>query len=271
MLETATIVNARMNYLAPGERAPRSYIDPPAPGAEVRRPETVIEEVAIRDARPILQDLSLDREGLALVRQPSRVPDFYDADEVRAVYYPEVAALVEEVTGAARVHVFDHNIRSEPRADRGEAKVRKPVRFVHNDDTETSGPQRVRDLLPDEAEVLLGRRFAVINVWRPIVGPVEDTPLAVCDATSMGDGDFVATDLVYEDRVGEVYSVRHSPTHRWYYVSAMRPDEAMLLKCYDSETDGRARFTAHSAFRNPTAPADAIPRESIEARTLAFF
>ncbi|MDP6709440.1 MAG: CmcJ/NvfI family oxidoreductase [Alphaproteobacteria bacterium] len=271
MLDTATTVTARLNYLDPGEHAPRSYIDPPATGAAVRRPETVVEEVVIQDVRPILEKIALDREGMALVHRLSQVRNFYDADEVRSVYYPEVRELVEEVTGAARVHVFDHNVRSEPRADRGEAKVRKPVRFVHNDYTETSGPQRVRDLLPDEAEALLGRRFAVINVWRPIVGPVEDTPLAVCDATSMGDGDFVATDLVYEDRVGEVYSVRYRPTHRWYYVSAMQPDEAMLLKCYDSETDGRARFTAHSAFHNPTAPADVIPRESIEARTLAFF
>ncbi|MFP8882374.1 MAG: CmcJ/NvfI family oxidoreductase, partial [Myxococcota bacterium] len=135
-----------------------------------------------------------------------------------------------------------------------------------------SGPQRVRDLLPEaEAEQRLQRRFAVINVWKPISGPVLEMPLAVCDAQSMTLDDFIETDLVYSDRVGEVYSVAFSEAHRWYYVSKMRSDEAMLIKCYDSLEDGRARFTAHSAFRHPLTPSDAPARESIEVRTLAFF
>jgi hypothetical protein len=51
----------------------------------------------------------------------------------------------------------------------------------------------------------------------------------------------------------------------------MRPDEVMLLKCFDSARDGRARFTAHSAFDDPNTRENAPPRESIEVRTLAFF
>jgi hypothetical protein len=50
----------------------------------------------------------------------------------------------------------------------------------------------------------------------------------------------------------------------------MQPDEALLLKCFDSATDGRARFAPHTAFEDPTAPSDALPRESIEIRTLVF-
>ena len=143
---------------------------------------------------------------------------------------------------------------------------------MHNDYTEVSGPQRVRDLVGGaEAERLLRYRFAVINVWRPMVGPVWDTPLAVCDARSMAAEDFRRTDLIYPERTGEVYSVRHNPAHRWYYVSAMEPDEVLYMKCFDSARDGRARFTAHSAFANPDCPAEFTPRESIETRTLAFF
>src|SRR5207244_486278 len=135
---------------------------------------------------------------------------------------------------------------------------------------ERSGPQRVRDLFGTEAERLLRSRFAVINVWKPIRGPVEQAPLAVCDARTIGPDDFVPTDLRYRDRSGEVYSLRFSPTHAWFYFPRMQADEAMLLKCFDSDRSC-ARFTAHSAFDDPGSRADARARESIEVRTLAFF
>jgi hypothetical protein len=128
----------------------------------------------------------------------------------------------------------------------------------------------VRDFFGDEADELLRGRVQVINVWRPIRGPLQDAPLAVCDAGSVAPGDLVPADLVYRDRVGETYGVKFNPEHRWYYVSDMQPDEALLLKCYDSATDGRARFAPHTAFEDPTAPADKLPRESIELRTLVF-
>jgi hypothetical protein len=128
----------------------------------------------------------------------------------------------------------------------------------------------VRDLLGDEADALLRGRVQVINLWRPIRGPLRDAPLAVCDARSVAPGDLVPSDLVYRDRVGETYGVTFNPQHRWFYVPDMQPDEALLLKCYDSATDGRARFAPHTAFEDPTAPADVAPRESIELRTFVF-
>jgi hypothetical protein len=110
----------------------------------------------------------------------------------------------------------------------------------------------------------------VINLWRPIRGPLRDAPLAVCDAASVDSEDLVPSDLVYQNRTGETYGVNYNPAHRWFYVPEMQPDEALLLKCYDSATDGRARFASHTAFEDPTTPADAPPRESIEIRTLVF-
>ena len=191
-------------------------------------------------------------------------------DEVRRVYYPEVERMVREFTGAVKVHVFDHNVRSRPMAQRHENGAQEPVKVAHNDYTLKSGPQRVRDLMADEADALLKNRFAVINVWRPIRGPVQESPLAVCDAQSMVQDDFVKHVLKYRDRDGEVYSVAFNPNHRWYYVPNQQKEEVLLLKCYDS--DGRrARFTAHSAFEDPTSPPDAAPRESVEVRTLVFF
>jgi hypothetical protein len=162
-------------------------------------------------------------------------------------------------------------VRHAPSAVARKNGEKEPVKRAHNDYTVKSGPQRVRDLFGDEAEALLKRRFAIINLWRPISGPVEESPLALCDAASIAPADLVPTDLIYRDRIGETYALAHNPAHRWYYFPRMRADEAVLIKCYDSAEDGRARFAAHGAFDDPTSPPNARPRESIEARTIAFF
>ncbi len=244
----------------------------PPPGIPSRSGQYIAHTLPIFNGRVLQDHLSLDRHGFQLIRRKTQVKNFYDAQEVKAIYYPEVEYLVRKFTGAARVIAFDHNVRCGTLAKQGEAGIREPVKTVHNDYTLKSGPQRVRDLLPpEEAEELLQHRFAVINVWRPIRGPVQESPLAVCDARSITQEDFIPTDLVYRDRKGEIYLVAFSPSHRWFYFPHMQTNEALLLKCYDSMDDGRARFTAHSAFADPTSPPDAPARESIEVRTLAFF
>jgi hypothetical protein len=223
--------------------------------------------VPIRDARPILGEITLDWHGFELVRHRSAVRDFYDDDEVKRIYYPEAERLLKAATGASRVFVFDHMTRR--RAISGDATGdgrRQAVTRVHVDHTARSGPQRVRDLLADEAEELLQGRVQIVNVWRPIKGPLLDAPLAVCDAASVEPNDLVPSDLVYLHRVGETYR----PSHRWFCFPNMRTDEALLLKCYDSKQDGRARFAPHTAFIDPNTPPDAPPRESIELRALVF-
>ena len=266
-------VAAGLRYLEPPIGKPRSLeFDPPA---GVPRTTAVYREhtVEIRDVRPVAATLSLEHEGFQLVTAPTSVTDFADETAIRTRYYPETISLLEGLTGASRVVVFDHTIRRRvPGAtDRANGLPRQPVPRVHNDYTVKSGPQRVRDLLADEAAVLLQKRFAVINVWRPIRGPIQDSPLAVSDARSIAENDLVATDLVYPDRTGEIYYVKFNPQHRWFYAPAMRNDEVMLIKCYDSVADGRARFVPHSAFVDPTTPQGALPRESIELRTLVFY
>lgn len=271
-IETIGSVHADLNYLAPTRQRPRTYTYEPPIG--VPRTTTVNEphRVLIRDARPIISGVSLDREGFGLVSHDSAVHDFYDDEEVESVYYPEARRLLRELTGADRVHIFDHTVRRRVpgREDRRGNGPRQPVPRVHVDHTEKSGPQRVRDLLPDQAEELLKGRVQIINLWRPIRGPLRDAPLAVCDASTVRFEQLVPSDLIYRDRVGETYSVTYDPGHRWFYVPAMETDEVLLLKCYDSETDGRARFAPHTAFTDPDTPPDALPRESIELRALVF-
>jgi hypothetical protein len=266
-------VEAGLRYLEPTSSKPRSLEFEPPPG--VPRTTAVYREhtVEIRDVRPMASTLSLENEGFQLLTAPTGVEDFDDDGTVRARYYAEAITLLEELTGASRVVVFDHTIRRRipGAADRTTGIPRQPVPRVHNDYTVKSGPQRVRDLLGGESGALLQKRFSVINVWRPIRGPIQDSPLAVSDARSIDGQDLIATDLVYPDRTGEIYYVKFNSAHRWFYAPAMRNDEIMLFKCYDSAEDGRARFVPHSAFVDPTTPAGAPPRESIELRTLVFY
>jgi hypothetical protein len=259
-------VRAAINYLDATDERPRAFQYDPPPGLPLRTGTYTPRTVVVRNGRAH-PGLSLDREGFALVREPTTFTDFRDDAAVKALYYPEVEAAVKRATGAARVVVFDHNVRHAEKKH----GAKEPVKRAHNDYTVKSGPQRVRDLLGDEAEALLRGRFAVVNFWRPISGPVEESPLALADAQSIARADLIATDLIYRDRIGETYSLAYNPAHRWYYFPRMETSEAVLIKCYDSAEDGRARFAAHSAFDDPTSPPNARPRESIEARTLVFF
>jgi len=264
-------VEASVTYLVNTGKKPVTYISPP--GVPSKR-DAAFEDrvVAIRNARLTPDAFTLEREGFLLTGHETGVKDFYDEDEVKSVYDRETELMVKDFTGASRVVVFDHTIRVSSEKDHAEKGLRQPVRIIHNDYTERSGPQRVRDLLPaDEAEDLLKRRFVVVQIWRPIRTPVQQMPLAICDAQSIAPGDLVAADLQYQDRVGEIYQMAYNPDHRWFYFPDMARNEALVFKCYDSVTDGRSRFTAHTAFEDPTSPPDAAPRESIETRTLAFF
>src|SRR3954453_9010412 len=271
-LESLHFVTAELNYLAPTFGKPRTYAFDPPPGEPKSTAVPEPHNVPIFDARLIAGNLSLDREGFALVRHPTIVKDFYDDKEVKGGSYPAVEAFLKATLKADRVVIFDHTVRKrvEGAADIRDGGPRQPATRVHVDQTAVSGANRVREHLPDEAEELLKGRVQVINLWRPIRGPLRDAPLAMCDAASVAPDDLGASDLVYQNRTGETYGVTYNPAHRWFYVPEMQPDEALLLKCYDSATDGRARFAPHTAFEDPTTPADAQPRESIEIRTLVF-
>ena len=241
---------------------------------DMSRKRTGIREkhkMTVRDGRPLIGSFDLEEHGFEFVDHPTETVDFFNPEQLADIYYPEVEKLIKERTGASRVLIFDHTLRSGDQATRDEKLVREPVLAVHNDYTEWSGPQRVRDLLPDEADELLKHRFAIVQVWRPINKPIVSNPLAICEARTLATGDLIASERRYPDRVGETYQIAYNPDHEWFYFPRMNRDEALVFKVFESRTDGRARFTAHTSFEDPNTPANAEPRESIEMRTIAFF
>jgi hypothetical protein len=267
--QKAGTIEATVNYLLDTGVMPSVYSG--GPGSTVVRNASTHDphRVTMHDGRG--KEFMLDRDGFRFRHHDTKVVNFFDEDEIRRVYYPEMEALVKEESGCSRVVVFDHTLRTADDDDREHRKIREPVARVHNDYTEWSGPQRVRDLLPQEAEALLQRRFEIVQVWRPIRHPVETFPLAICDAKTLSDKDLVVSERRYPNRVGQTYAITYNPDHVWYWFPRMRREEALVFKVYDSLKDGRARWTAHTAFNLPNVPPNARPRESIEIRTLAFF
>ncbi len=227
--------------------------------------------VALRNGRLLASGISLEQNGFVLVEHKTQVADFFDPGQLESIYYREVEQLIQRESGATRVVIFDHTLRSGNEAEREEKLIREPVMSAHNDYTEWSGPNRVREFLPDEAEDLLTRRFAIIQVWRAINQPIQTNPLALADAKSVAMEDLVVAERRYPHRVGQTYRLKYNSNHRWYYFPEMHRDEALVFKVYDSETDGRARFTPHTSFDDPSTPAGAPARQSIEARAFAFY
>lgn len=273
-------VVAPLGYLGAltGRAAYRIY--PPASGRRSEGPPLEYRELRIYDCRAVMDRLDLDQHGFVVRSQASASKDFFDEDYVREHYYPEIEAIVMEATAATAVLVFDHNVRSVERAAQGQTGVRAPVDGVHDDYTEISGERRIRELLEAHGRSdLLNHRAALINAWRPLRGPVQDKPLAICEARSVSPLDFIETDIEHFGEgdisrpryTGQIYSVRYNPHHRWFYVSDMQPHELLLFKCYDSQKEGVARFSPHTGFSNPECPAEFSPRESIEVRTVAVY
>ena len=266
-------VIAHIRYLIPGDEKPIYVASRGGADAALKiGAEFEDREVTIHDARQLQPPASLDRQGFTLVPHATEVIDFYALKTFQATYEAEISELVLKASGGDEVLVFDHTLRSDSRDVRGQRSTREPASVIHNDYTDASAQNRLRDFLPDEeAEKRLQHRFAIINVWRSISAPVLQSPLACCDATTIAAADLVASERRAQERIGELELVSWNPAHQWYYYPEMGRDEALLIKTFDSATDGRARRSIHTAFANPLAPPDAPARESIESRILVFF
>ena len=265
-------IRASFNYVIPTGRPAVRYIDWPEMEANAVPPEYELREMVVRNGRPLRQTFDLDTHGFVFVNHHTKVQDFASEEERKRVYDPEMQALIRKHSGASDVVVFDHTIRITDDQSQRVSGARPTVKGVHNDYTEESAPRRLREIVGDEeAERRLKKRWAIIQVWRPIRGAVMIDPLGICDGRSIPRKGFIRVERRYKYRTGEVYHIAYDPAHIWYYFPQMTRDEALIFKVFDSDTTKQSRFTAHSAFDDPNTPAGAPPRESIETRTFAFF
>jgi hypothetical protein len=274
-MSTPIDVKSTLNYTRDTGVTPEVYFYDPPPGTQWRPSGDDPHEMTMHDGWGRDDSFALDREGFALREFRSPFDQWDDDEAIRTMLYSEVEEFVKEEVGARRVMIFDHTIRAQKnlaqtRSEHSTSR-RAPVMNVHCDYTQDSGPLRVRQLLPREADELLKGRVAFYNFWKPLRRAVEELPLAMCDVTSSTQDDFIVMKLRYRDRDGEIFVMRYSHQHRWWYFPLMTPDDAIMLKTYESETDGRARFVGHSAFVDPNTRPDAPMRESVEIRTMAFF
>ena len=264
-------IDAEVNYIVDDGIPPVRYVDWPEEEHNTHRATYENHTVRIPNARTCGETFTLPSHGFTFVTHNTAVRNFYDEDEVVRAYYSETAALIRKHSGAKRVHVFDHTLRTADEVRLAERWIRTPVHGAHNDYTERSAPQRVRDFLPDEADELLKRRFGIVQTWRPINRPVESEPLALIDGKTIPKVGFIPYQRRYRHRTGETYHISYSPEHRWYYLPYMTRDEVIVFKVFDTDPSAGVQFTAHSAIDDPTTPPGAPVRESIEMRALVFY
>ena len=269
---------AELSYLESPEDRAFTYMYDPVDGNSQGNCSYVSKPVAIQNARLLETPPDLEQEGFELLKSPSDVSDFWNGNEVRKDYYPEIVELLAKVTGGREVYVFDHMLR---RREVG----RPPMTFgrhgdgsragaagrVHNDYSEQSGRDKLALVIGDITKRTDVRRYSIINVWRPVNHPVRDTPLALCDARTVATLDLVPCEVRRPDRTGEIYLTRFSPRHQWFYYDQMTPSEVLLIKQFDSQLSGISRMTPHAAFDMPDIPEGTPLRESIETRCLVVY
>ena len=224
--------------------------------------------MTIQDVRGKESEFTLDNnafEALPNIHSDMKYDDWTNEETIKNVYYPEVERLLlEKVAGSHKIYLFDHTIRRP-------GTTRSAVTRVHIDQTPKSTEARVRFHLPEEADELLRGRYRIINVWRPLNGPVQANPLAVADSATVRDEDLFPIEHRYPDRTGETAGVKYNSEQQWYYWSQMTNEERLFLKCFDSDENvGRKGRVPHTAFEDPRTPKDAPGRESIEVRALVF-
>lgn len=232
--------------------------------------------IKVDDARQLKvgseeREFGMHPRGFDLFEHQTQVDDFLDVDKIKQQYETEVEAFLKSVTGAYRVHIFDHTVRASDPGLRERKQVREPAVLVHNDYTPSSGFVCLHENLGEEAESLASTRFQIVNLWRPLVDPVEDMPLALCDARSLAAEQLIDTVRQAPNHIGAIQLAEHNDSHRWFYYAAMRPPEVLLFKTFDSVDQGKRPCSIHSAIKLPDVPSNARPRESIETRAFVFY
>jgi hypothetical protein len=226
--------------------------------------------MTLTDLRPLQDQITIDRNGFALLDHRTAVTDFFDPVQVEQVFYPEVIALAKQLNGAVHAVAFGPVPRSDDPASK---QGRLPAFGAHVDYGRRTIEEMTRPLLGDLADHWFAKRVVLMNFWRPIT-TVYRTPLALCDASTVLADDLNDSEIrggLDDPKRAPLYgfNLSYNPAHRWYYVHQMRPDEMLAFKLYDSDPS-RPQWTGHTAFTDPESALDAPPRQSMEVRTVSF-
>ncbi len=220
----------------------------------------------VRNAR--MADTSFETHGFAVVKDPVDI-DFSDPADFEARYYPHVSQVVKDLTGASEVFAFMGIWRGGE-----DEKGGGPALSAHVDFNEAAVRGQLNRLAPGREAEFAGKRLVNINVWRG-TAPVENSPLAVCDARSVEKGDFLRVTFGkpeggFQEGMPAGLNMAYNPKHRWYYFPDMQPDEALVFRLFDTGNPDWA-MTGHTAIVDPTSRPDSPKRESFEVRTIAVF
>ncbi|KAF2637221.1 hypothetical protein P280DRAFT_483106 [Massarina eburnea CBS 473.64] len=265
-------VQTTLNYWAdPGDGLPPTPIFIGKGRITNERPHRA-HNFTITDVTGHEADYSLDTHGFQYCRHESAEKAFTDEKAIETVYYKECEQLLKDITGATRVHIFNHKVRRGPtqwhHLGQNNLANRGPVTRTHVDQSYHGAELRLRWEFPDEADELVKKRYQIINIWRPVETILKD-PIAVADSSTVPDADLVAAGMTEQDFGGESWVVRYSPDHCWYFMHGQAPGDVLLIKCFDSDV-GVARRALHSAFEDPEY-CDRESRQSIEVRCLVLY
>ena len=246
-------------------------------------------ETAITDLRDDKLHPRLDEMGFEKVVLPTEADHQALLEKSASAleqYEAETEALLKSLTRADAVVFFDATVRHEDTDASQDLPAQSAHLRVHVDQNPRSALARAVNHGGPERQF---RRFQIINIWRPLIQPVRNFPLALCDYQSVDlSTDLVPTQLHFpawlKDR--ENYSLKFNPDHRWYYWGSLSPDEAIIFKCYDSASRGLALVSQgtergdlldvaglcpHSAFFDENGPTSGRLRTSLELRALLFY
>ena len=258
-------IRATIRYVVKGEK---SVFYPAEREKSYWPPED--HQMTITDARPLLSQLSVARNGFTVLQHRSAVTDFRDTAQIEQVFMPEAVQLARQVNGAVKAFAFGPVVRTDAP---GAVDGALPAVGAHVDYGRRTIEDFTRAALGDEADYWLSRRVILMNFWRPLA-TVYSSPLALCDASTVSAEDMhpseVRGGLMNINRQPLYgFNLSHNPAHRWYYLPRMQPGEVFAFKLYDSDVS-QPQWTGHTAFTDPDTPPNAPPRQSIEVRTVSF-
>ncbi|KAI8949221.1 hypothetical protein F4801DRAFT_553847 [Xylaria longipes] len=231
-----------------------------------------VPNVPIYDLRSLKDKLSLDREGflVADIDTSMEYEDYFDQDKLKTTYMPKIKTFLKEKLGVRAVYVHECVIRQSGGKGGHSGSFGKPVPNVHTDYTHDYALKLLEQLTGDkaQAEAIKSSRIQMLNIWKPLRGPVRSWPLALCDLRSLNREDVIPFDEVHAKGVLESQQVAYSPSQKWYYLPNQNPNEIIVFKSMDTAVRGEV---AHGSFYDPKCPNDGPARESIELRILVVY